>query len=190
MTSANANSICYYDSSNLLHRLDGPAVIRADGETLWYYHGLLNRDDGPAVEYATGTKVWYVNSKRHREDGPAFEGHDGVRTWWLAGEQLTEEEHARITAPATAFNPTTKFTIPIVLSGNQLQYLAEIGGYKFTGSDDDLIALMNDCNRMHQLGKLVTDAFTDSMDASDGERESNFFSEAFGPAVVKIPNPY
>ena len=46
-----------------LHRVNGPAVINADGTQEWYQHDKLHRDDGPAVIEADGTKEWYRNGK-------------------------------------------------------------------------------------------------------------------------------
>ena len=82
----------------ILHRTDGPAIVRADGTKVWYQHGNLHRTDGPAIEHANGDKRWYINGKRHREDGPAIEWADGDRAWYLEGEAMSEEEHARCTA--------------------------------------------------------------------------------------------
>ena len=74
-----------------LHRLDGPAVERADGEKHWYLNGTRHREDGPAIEYVDGTKAWYLNGKLHREDGPAIECADGDKVWYLNGKELTKE---------------------------------------------------------------------------------------------------
>jgi len=49
-------------AKTILHRLDGPAIERADGYKVWYVNGKRHRLDGPAVEYADGYKGWYVNS--------------------------------------------------------------------------------------------------------------------------------
>ena len=58
----------------------------------------LHREDGPAIEYASGSKSWYLNGKLHREDGPAIEYADGNKSWYLNGEDVTEEEHKRMTS--------------------------------------------------------------------------------------------
>ena len=49
--------------------------------------------------WPSGTKVWYLNGKRHREDGPAVEYANGDKYWYLNGENVTEEEHKRMTSP-------------------------------------------------------------------------------------------
>src|ERR1039458_4264869 len=55
------------------HRVDGPAVVRPDGLSKWYFDGKLHRVDGPAVERENGVREWYINGKYHRVDGPAVE---------------------------------------------------------------------------------------------------------------------
>jgi hypothetical protein len=67
-----------------LHRLNGPALVK-DGSKYWYLNGELHRIDDPAIERADGTKRWYVNGKEHREDGPAVEFANGCYEWHLNG---------------------------------------------------------------------------------------------------------
>jgi hypothetical protein len=69
-----------------LHRVDGPAVERADGRKEWWLNGKRHRVDGPAVEYENGEKNWYLNGKRHRVDGPAVEYADHNKRWYLHGD--------------------------------------------------------------------------------------------------------
>ena len=69
-----------------LHREDGPAVERVNGDLEWYVNGELHREDGPAIEHANGDKMWYVNGRLHREDGPALERVDGSKHWYLYGQ--------------------------------------------------------------------------------------------------------
>ena len=45
-------TIIYRNSAGLLHRIDGPATERANGDKFWYFNGLLHRVDGPAIEDA------------------------------------------------------------------------------------------------------------------------------------------
>ena len=72
-----------YKLNGLRHRLDGPAVIRADGTQIWYLNGQCHREDGPAFIEADGSQSWYRNNKRHREDGPAVIWPDGSQFWYL-----------------------------------------------------------------------------------------------------------
>jgi hypothetical protein len=57
-----------------LHREDGPAIERANGNKFWYLNGKPHRVGGPACEYAGVFKSWWLNGRRHREDGPACGG--------------------------------------------------------------------------------------------------------------------
>jgi len=75
-----------------LHRLDGPAVEDAYGYKAWFVDGKRHRLDGPAVEYADGYKEWWVNGKLHRTDGPATEWADGSKSWWVDDKKMTETE--------------------------------------------------------------------------------------------------
>lgn len=42
-------TVRYWNSNGEIHRLDGPAVIEADGRRIWRYKDLTHRKDGPAV---------------------------------------------------------------------------------------------------------------------------------------------
>ena len=48
--------------------------------------------------YPNGDKYWYLNDKLHREDGPAMEWANGSKSWFLNDEEVTEEEHKRLTS--------------------------------------------------------------------------------------------
>ena len=54
---------------------------------------------GLLVEYASGSKFWCLKGKLHREDGPAIEWANGDKEWYLNDEEVTEEEHKRMTSP-------------------------------------------------------------------------------------------
>ena len=82
----------YYNSAELLHRDDGPAIERANGDRVWYQNGKWHRTDGPAIEYADGCNIWYQNGDLHRTDGPAIEWASGFKEWYINGEELTEDE--------------------------------------------------------------------------------------------------
>ena len=83
--------IVYYNSSGEYHREDGPAVIYADGDQLWYINNKFHREDGPAVTWANGNQYWWINGKRHREYGPAVTWADGDQEWWINGEYVTDK---------------------------------------------------------------------------------------------------
>jgi hypothetical protein len=46
-----------------LHRVDGPAVVSADGFQAWWLNGKLHRADGPAVVYKNGDCEWWVDGE-------------------------------------------------------------------------------------------------------------------------------
>jgi hypothetical protein len=73
------------------HRIDGPAVIRADGTQAWCVNGLLHRTDGPAFISPDGDQSWYTNGEFHRVDGPAIIWHNGDQDWIVRGEDITQE---------------------------------------------------------------------------------------------------
>jgi hypothetical protein len=50
---------------NILHRTDGPAVIRMDGGKEWWLHGTLHRTDGPAIECADGDNYWWLHNSHY-----------------------------------------------------------------------------------------------------------------------------
>jgi len=75
-----------------LHRIDGPAVERANGTKEWWLNDNRHRSDGPAVEYADGTKEWWLNGFPHRTDGPALERADGSKMWFLNGKEVSWRE--------------------------------------------------------------------------------------------------
>ena len=71
------------------HRVDGPAIERVNGDREWYRHGQCHREDGPAIEHADGEKAWLINDGYHREDGPAIEWANGDKMWCLLGEEVS-----------------------------------------------------------------------------------------------------
>ena len=75
-----------------LHREDGPAVERANGDKIWFLNGKHHRENGPAIEIVNGAKIWYKRGKLHREDGPAIEYVYGTKEWFLNGQLLSKEE--------------------------------------------------------------------------------------------------
>jgi hypothetical protein len=63
--------------NNKIHRLNGPAVERANGDREWYRMGRLHRVDDPAIERANGDREWYVNGLCHRRAGTRLERVNG-----------------------------------------------------------------------------------------------------------------
>ena len=52
----------------------------------WLVNGKRHRLDGPAIIDADGTQKWYQNDKRHRVDGPAIMRADGYQAWYQNGK--------------------------------------------------------------------------------------------------------
>jgi hypothetical protein len=48
---------------NILHRLDGPAVIYTNGDKEWFFMGMRHRIGGPAIEYIDGYKEWWIENE-------------------------------------------------------------------------------------------------------------------------------
>ena len=52
--------------NNVLHREDGPAIIKLNGTNIWYFNGILHREGGlPAIIYSNGHKKWYLNGVQY-----------------------------------------------------------------------------------------------------------------------------
>jgi hypothetical protein len=81
----------------ILHREDGPAIERSNGDKAWYINGKRHREDGPAYEGADG-ESWIINGLYHREDGPAIVWRDGTKSWAINGERISEREFLLKTA--------------------------------------------------------------------------------------------
>lgn len=75
----------------ILHREDGPALVKPDMYVEWYINGKLHREDGPAsivgpdLEAPT-YQAWYQNGVRHRADGPAAILAGEGQYWYQNGE--------------------------------------------------------------------------------------------------------
>ena len=80
----------FFFVNDILHRTDGPAIIRKDGTQKYYNNGKLHRTDGPAVIDANGTQKYYNNGKLHREDGPAVIDANGDVLFYWKGKNLSK----------------------------------------------------------------------------------------------------
>ncbi len=58
------------------------------GTKRWYLNDRLHREDGPAIERDNGDKSWWLNGKRHRENGPAIEWAGGYKEWFILGKRI------------------------------------------------------------------------------------------------------
>ena len=76
-----------------LHRYDGPAVIRSDGEQWWYKNDKIHRDDGPAGIFPDGTQYWFKNGLVHRDGGPAIICADDTHYWYKDDQPYEPSAH-------------------------------------------------------------------------------------------------
>ena len=83
----NINNNILYWKDGKLHRLDGPAIIYANGDQEWYVEGKRHRLDGPALIRANRDQVWWVEGKRHRLDGPAIARANEYQAWYFEGKR-------------------------------------------------------------------------------------------------------
>ena len=90
--SGTTNITQWTNSDDVLHRLDGPALIYSNGYKAWYINGERHRTDGPAVIFPDGSEFWYYNNKKHRIDGPAVELFNGKIEWWYNNEQYYDPQ--------------------------------------------------------------------------------------------------
>lgn len=66
--------------------------VYPNGSKFWLQKGKLHRLNGPAIEKADGTNEWYQWDKPHRLDGPAIEYPDGTKgRWYIEGKEYTEQ---------------------------------------------------------------------------------------------------
>lgn len=131
----------------------------------WYSdptYQIRRYTDGDVRKHACAITQWHTKTEADRNN------------WWI--------DHR--VPPTTVFKPTTQFTIPIVITATLLQYMASIGSRKFVGSAIDIVSSMNNECRIQQLSKFVMQVFVDSLELSDGERESNFYDQLFGSKLV------
>lgn len=56
-------NVTYYNSNNQIHRVGGPAVIRRNGQQLYFDNGNLHRDDGPAVIGPGNMLQWFLHGR-------------------------------------------------------------------------------------------------------------------------------
>lgn len=122
----------WYNHKGLLHREDGPALIKQSGEKilleLWYKDGKIYRQDGPA-SITTGDngrfkEIWYKNNAFHRENGPAFIERD-------ANGNITEEQWCYNGAYHREDGPATFFRWD---DGKVTEICYKRGIYHFTGA--------------------------------------------------------
>jgi hypothetical protein len=88
-----ANGDKYWYTNDKIHRLDGPAIIYASSNQYWCLNGITHhRLDGPAIICKDGTQHWFLNGQRHRCDGPAIIRPNGNEEYWIKGKRVTKEQ--------------------------------------------------------------------------------------------------
>ncbi len=91
-TDSNGTKRFYKNEYDILHRLNGPAVIRANGSKEWFVNGKMHREDGPAIENSNGYKCYVVNGNIHNLKGPAVVGANGETEYWVNGRELSKQD--------------------------------------------------------------------------------------------------
>lgn len=91
----------YKEGINILHKENGPAIERVNGDKEWYIDGKLHREDGPAAVLADGSCEYWQDNKRHRLDGPAVINDDGSCEYWENGKRHRLDGPAVIRADGT-----------------------------------------------------------------------------------------
>ena len=59
------NTRRYFNAAGVVHRDEGPAILRPNGVKMWCQNGKLHRENGPAIEYADGSVLWYLHGKQY-----------------------------------------------------------------------------------------------------------------------------
>lgn len=96
----NDGTLLWHDLEGKLHRVGGPAVIKADGTKEWWLDGKRSNPDGPAIERPDGSKEWYLDGKKNREgDLPAVEGAKGRKEWWVNDQLHRDNDLPAIVDP-------------------------------------------------------------------------------------------
>jgi hypothetical protein len=96
------STLTLWTRNNIPHRVDGPAMVFADGREEWYLNGLRHRIGGPAVTWADGYREWYQNGRYHRDDGPAIISANNEVVWKFHNNNMVVEEYE--TAVRKCFN--------------------------------------------------------------------------------------
>jgi len=71
-------------------------IVDENGTQEWRVNGRLHRLDGPACIRADGIQQWLVNDQLHRTDGPAVIRADGTQQWCVDGNFITRQVQAWI----------------------------------------------------------------------------------------------
>jgi len=139
-------------------------IVDSCGTRRWYNESNeLHRIDGPAVECIDGTKSWYLNGSYHRIDGPAVEYSHGEKLWFLHGVELTESEFFDKTKKASCENKVVK------VDGVTHKYAVCLI-IKQIESDDDINTVDGAILSSHNTMQQALDELTDVVSDYDGAR--------------------
>jgi hypothetical protein len=78
-------------------------------------HGHRLRVDGPAVIWADGRQGWWQRGELHRGDGPAVIRTDGSEWWFVQGYNITNEVLDWMRANTIALPFTTEQQVEFAL---------------------------------------------------------------------------
>lgn len=86
----NGDEIWYMNGK--IHREGYPAMHQHEKKsTYWYRDGLFHRENGPAIELCSGYKAYYQNGKLHRTDGPAIIDSNNIVEFWEEGKRVSKD---------------------------------------------------------------------------------------------------
>lgn len=80
----------WVDEEGLPHAVDGPAIMRENGNLIWRRNGFTHREDGPADELPGVYERWWKGGRPHRVGAPAFL-EPGVEKWYHDGSAHRED---------------------------------------------------------------------------------------------------
>jgi hypothetical protein len=134
---------CRWTLNGKLHRLDGPAIERADGARAWYINGKRHRISGPAVIGHNGYEMWCQNEIIHRSvtDGPAIVRPDGTREWAENGAYAFPPVGTELTTAEARLVPVeTQVEVTVNTTGNKRHSLIALDLPRHGHDKSDLTA--------------------------------------------------
>jgi hypothetical protein len=87
-----SNGTIEWKVNGKLHREDGPAIERTNGDRFYYKNGRIHRDGGEPAVITDIYVMWCKDGQYHREDGPAIQYNDGDCQYFIGGKSLTKDE--------------------------------------------------------------------------------------------------
>lgn len=81
---------------------------RSEGMKYYFLNDIVHRVDGPAVMDGAGYEAWYLRGEFHRTDGPAVVATGGFEAYYIHGVRLPLEEFIKRCGGGQVYNPYTK----------------------------------------------------------------------------------